>query len=270
MGVRAIFILVHLALLWCGASAALAQFGTPGSTNFRERIVGEVSGGGITIEAGDQVGAFFEDEIVGVFTFNSDSAAFEVTLFGDNPATEAVEGPGRGQRVTFRYFDSSTNQTLDMTVLNQQGEAFNFTFQGVEVFEVPGLPIDLTPTRNFDLRIGEVSGGGGNGGGNNGGGVAQPGGGSDINGDDVIDVRDAAIVLRCMGGAVRPGTRAFRDMGISVRDEDGNVRHGGDGIVLSADELVARCDVDGDGSVTSRDAVAILRNTRPSPERSQP
>ncbi|GAB4550670.1 MAG: hypothetical protein Tsb0013_12500 [Phycisphaerales bacterium] len=257
--------IMMLALLTLFGGEALAQFNTPGSTMFRERITGELREGGeqaITPEAGDQIGAFFQDEIVGLFTFTDGSRDFSITLFGDNPNTEVVEGPDRGDRVVFRFFDGSTNQTLDLTVLNPQGEAFNFTFQGVEVIDVPGLPIDLTPTRQFDLRAGAPTGGGGGGGG---GGGDAPGGGMDINGDGRMDVRDAAIVLRALGGAVRPGSRAFRDLGIAVSYSDGDGREAetGAGVIeLSADDLLSRCDVNGDGLVTSRDAVMILTSGR--------
>ena len=249
----------------CFGAEALAQFGTPGSTAFRERIVGTLLEAGdtpITPEAGDQVGAFFQDEIVGLFTFSDGSRDFTVTLFGDNPNSAPVEGPDRGDRVEFRFFDSSTNQTLDLTVINQQGEGFNFTFQGVEVFEIPGLPLDLTPTRQFDLRSGAPTGGGGGGGGGGGDGPTTPGGGTDINGDGRTDVRDAAVVLRAISGAVRPGSRAFRDLGIMVTDPARTEGADGSMIELSADQLLSRCDVDGDGLVTSRDAVVILRAGR--------
>ena len=114
---------------------ARAQFGTPGSTSFRERIVGDVRGGdeNITPESGDQVGAFFQDEVVGVFTYTSDDPGFSVTIFGDDPMTEETEGPTRNDRVAFRFFDSSTNQTLDLAVLNRRGEVFNYTWQGAQV-----------------------------------------------------------------------------------------------------------------------------------------
>ncbi len=248
-----------LTLLFLGADA-LAQFGTPGSTQFRERLVGELRAGADNIvpEGGDQIGAFFQDEIVGLFVYTNTSRDFSLTIFGDNPETEAVEGPARNQGVQFRFFDGSTNQSLDLTLLNQQGEAFNYGYQGVEVFEVPGLPIDLTPTRQFDLRVGAPGNGGGDGGGDGGG---AAGGGTDINGDGRTDVRDAAVILRALGGAVRPGSRSFIDLGIMVTDPRRTNSEAGV-IELTADALLARSDVNNDGSVTSRDAVLVLQARR--------
>ena len=261
------FLTIAVPLLACAGEAA-AQFGTPGSTSFRERIVGDLLEGGggenptITPETGDQIGAFFNGEVVGVFAYTDASRDFSVTIFGDDPDTEQVEGPSRGDAVEFRYFDSSTNQTLTLTVLNPQGEVFNFNFQGVEVFDVPGLPLDLTPTRTFNLRAGAPTGGGSSGGGGSGGGGAAPGGGTDINGDGGTDVRDAAIILRALSGAVRPGSRAFRDLGVMVTDPVRSDPAPEGMIQLSADALLGRCDVNNDGLVTSADAVVSLRAGR--------
>lgn len=259
-------LIVSVLAVWSLAPMALAQFGTPGATAFRERIIGAIVAGdsGLVTDEGDQLGAFFEDELIGAFTFAGSDPAFQLTIFGDDPDTPVSEGPIRGQRLTLRYFDASTNSTQEMEPLNGQGEVFNLTFQGIEVFEVPGLPLDLTPSRNFDARPAGSSGGGGGGGG--GGGEEPPGGvGTDVNGDGTTDMKDAAIILRCLGGAARAGSRAFVDLGILVEGGATEMETPAGVIRLSVSQLLRRCDVDNNGSITTRDAVVILRGERASP-----
>ena len=258
---------VATALVFTASPTAWGQFGTPGSTQFRERIVGDYLPGasGPQPEEGDQIGAFFQDQLAGVYTFPDGNRAFSVTIFGDDPESpDVTEGPRAGQRVQFRYFDVSTNEVVDLTVVNRQGEAFNFTFQGVEVIEVPGLPLDFTPVRQFDVRA-SPGGGDGDGGGTGGGGGGDGGGGGapgnpDINRDGDVNTRDAAIVLRFIaGGGVQPGSTRFRDLGIMISGGSGTAPDPGDAVMISADELGNRCDVDGDGDIDTRDAVEILK-----------
>lgn len=252
-------------LVWCVllvvAGEARAQFGTPGSTTLREDVAGQLlpGEGGITPENGDQIGAFFEDELVGSFSFTSSSRDFRIRIFGDDDESDEREGLRVGQRVEFRFFDASTNNTLTLAVINEQGESVNFTFQGQVVFEIPGLPLDLTPTRLFDLRSGGGGSGGGDGGGGGGG---EPDVGADLNEDGSIDVRDAAIVLRMIGSGVRPGTRVFFDLGIAVRGGEGDREQTAPpgGVLISASSLMSRADVDNDGAVTTQDAVVILKS----------
>jgi hypothetical protein len=217
------------------APAASAQFGTPASTSVRERYVGNIvaGSGGTTIvpEAGDQVGAFSDDQLIGVFAFTGDApgTAYDITASGDDPETPEDEGPTQGDRVRFRYFDLSTNNEIELTALNESGESVNVRFEGQFI---PPLPIDLpgfdlTPTRAFDLAPGAPGGGDGGGGGGDGGDAAT----YDIDGDGDVDHRDVATVLRIYI------TRASPDSG------------GG-----------ASADVDGDGAVTTRDAIAVQQN----------
>jgi hypothetical protein len=219
----------------CLAPGAAAQFDPPLPSNAREIIAGEVLPGdaGVTPEPGDEIGALFEEVVIGRFVFTSTQDqpdAFEIELFGDDPNTGEVEGPEFGDPIEFQFYDSSTNTFLSMDVLNEQGEVINPTFRG-EVFpDIPGLPIDLAPRRGLDLRIGggvdDDDDDGGDGGGGGGG-----GGDPDVNQDGRIDKKDAAIVLQVVLGGAR---------------------------ILSED-LIRRSDVNGDGSVTTADAAAILR-----------
>lgn len=236
------------AALWLAAPKALAQpFDPPAQTNVRERIAGSLlsAPGAPAPAAGDQLLAFFNDTLIGVHTFTSDQEdprAFELLLVGDDPNTEVVEGPRRGQQVQLRFFDASTNFVrTDVAALNEDGEVFNLTFQGQEVIAITDpdgnplpIPIDLTPRRTLDAVIGQSAGapgGGGGGGGQDGG----AGGASfDVDGDGKVTRRDAAVVLRLVIGARR-----------AVSDEE-----------------AARADVNGDGVVDTRDAVAILKSRR--------
>lgn len=223
------------------AAPAAAQFGEPGATPIREKVVGAVivdeeDEDAVVPEGGDQIGAFFEEQLVGKFTFsgNVTDFSFEITVFGDNPETEDnVEGPEFGDLVSFRFFDSSTNMTLDMTAVNANGEDANYIYQGEEVpefpIELPGL--DLTPTQNLDLRIlGEDESGGGGGGDGDGDGE---GGGPDldVNGDGRVDDHDVAAVLTVISGNS-----------------------------LAGDNFGGSADVTGDEVVNIDDAVMIMRN----------
>lgn len=208
--------------------AALGQFGVPASTNVRERLVGKLlsAEGAPRVASGDQVGAFFDNTLVGVFTF-SDSDEFSFVIFGDNPNTATKEGPAAGDAVQFRFFDASTNETrTDVQAENLQGERFNFRYQGVEVPPLDDIPfpIDLTPTRNINLRIGVSQGGGGD--------DADRLNKYDVDGNGKVDEADAAMVLRLVLGAGR---------GVS-------------------EDVLDAADVDGDGRITTRDAIEIMRN----------
>jgi hypothetical protein len=227
-------------VLLVAAPPLAAQFGTPGSTLTRERVAGDfVLGSDVTaIEPGDQVGAFFDDELVGVFTVTNETGTdgFSFIVFGDDPETpDVVEGPSRNDRVEFRFFDSSTNGERIAQPLNSSGEPFNYRYGGEVLPPIPdGFPIDLTPTASIDLRIGDPSdndNGGGNGGGDEGGdGGGNSGGASpDVDGDGKITTKDAAIVLRFVVGSAAAGVSA------------------------------SRADINGDGRVDTDDAIAILR-----------
>lgn len=246
---RLVAAVLALAFLPAWGGVAFGQFGTPGSTDVRERVAGQLlsEDGGPTPEPGDQLGAFYRGGIVGVFTFTSDEPGpdFSFQIFGDNPATQQREGPQRGDRVEFRFYDSSSNTVYRrLGVRNAQGENFNYNFNGQEV---PGFiddfpfPIDLVPTAVIDLVVtsdpndsgGFADGGGGPGDGNGGGGG---GGGTepdyDVDGDGRITVQDAALVLRVVSGAS-----------------------------VSASLIVA-ADANRDGVVNTQDAIDILRARR--------
>lgn len=212
------------------ASPALAQFNVPATTSVKERIAGTFveSTGAPTPAAGDQIAAFYANEVVGRFVVETDAnREFELIVYGDDPDTALVEGPRRNQRVTFKYYDASSNQTIDLDVLNTGGEVFNFSYQGEDVPPLPvPLPgLDLTPTRNLDLRVAGSDGGSG------GDGTTDPGVKYDVDADGKITIEDAAQILRLVSGAA----------------------------VVSAD-VRKRADVNGDGKVTTADAVEVLRN----------
>lgn len=212
------------------ASPAQAQFGVPSTTDVKERITGTFveATGAPTPAAGDQFAAFFGNEVVGRFVVSTDAdREFELVIYGDDPDTALVEGPRRNQRVSFKYYDASSNQTVDLEVLNASGELFNFSYQGEEVPPLPvPLPgLDLTPTRNLDLRVAGSDGGSG------GGGSEDPGVKYDIDGNGKITTEDAAQILRIVGGSS----------------------------VVTAD-IRRRADVNGDGRVTTADAIEVLRN----------
>lgn len=211
------------------ACPAMAQFDIPLATSVRQRIAGELlrADDAPIPEPGDQLGAFFAGELVGVFTFTTQTVGtqFSLTIYGDDPATAVTEGPRPGASVEFRFYDSSTNDVrTDLRTENLVGEAFNYRYGGDEVpdgFEGLPLPIDLTPTLAMNLRLG-----------------AAPIGETvsslqlDVDGNGIVTTRDAAIVLRIVSGASRG---------------------------LSADQI-SRADVNADGVVTTADAIEILTN----------
>lgn len=215
---------------------ALAQFDVPAGTSIRERIAGQLlsAEGAPAPEPGDQLAAFFDGTVVGVFSYTDEDTtrAFELLIFGDNPGTPGiVEGPSRGDRVEIRFFDSSANQIrTDVVVENPNGERFNYRYAGEEVppilDDLP-IPIDLTPTQNLNFRVGVAAGGGGGGGDDD-----DPAGDYDVNGDGEINTRDAALVLRIVSGASR---------GVGS-------------------DTIARADVNNDNVVNTADAIAILQN----------
>jgi hypothetical protein len=213
----------------CIVSPAMAQFGVPGSTNVKEKLVGKLlSAEGAPIPgASDQVAAFFGDKLVGAFTFSDSNTDYVMTIYGDDPNTAAVEGPAAGAKIDFRFFDASANATRnDVIVENLDGEKFNYRYGG-ELSTIPDglpIPIDLTPTRNLNLRVGATDSGNG--------GTGDDREKYDVDGNGVIDEADAAMVLRMVIGARRG---------------------------LSDDELAA-ADVNGDSRVDTNDAIAVMQN----------
>ena len=236
---RAIALLVVFA---CFAGIARAQFSsvTFVETDFIWLLSGTIERGegAPPIEGGDEIGVFFNDQLIG-FTEITTSQAASATYsglftFGDNPDTlDVVEGPAVNQVVTFRYYDASTNTTLtDLRALNSASEPVNLVWEGAEVPDLgPEFPLPpefLAPSRNdLVLRLGAANDndGGGNGGG--GGTTGNP----DVNNDGKVDRADAAMVLRIALGGGR----------------------------LVDEATASRADVNGDGSVTTADAIAVLR-----------
>lgn len=229
------------------AQAVCAQFGVPVSTPVRERVVGVViSDEGLPVpEAGDQIGAFDGDLLVGRFVFESGSGSgggggsglpgsddnlgpneFSILVFGDNPATPEKDGARQEASITFKFFDAGTEVVTTMRIQNGAGERAVYRYRGSEVPPIDILPIDLTPTRSFNLRLTE---GGGDGDGSGGGG---DGAGFDVNGDGVVNDKDVVIVLRAVSGAQ----------------------------ITMTDAQLAAADVNGDGLINTQDAIAIMRN----------
>lgn len=212
-------------------ATTLAQFGVPGSTRFRERITGKFlsAEGAPTPAQGDQLGVFFNNNLCGAFTFGTTND-FSVVIYGDLPETTTlVEGPKAGQAVSFRFYDASANQTrTDLRVENLTGEAFNYRYAGEEQTIPDGIPIpiDLTPTRSLNIKIGAVSGGGG-------GGTGNPTDKYDIDGNGKVNTADAAMVLRIVTGGASRGV---------------------------SDAVKARADVNGDKKVDTADAIEVMRN----------
>lgn len=252
------------------AAPALGQFSTPASTAVRERISGSLLRGtdGPTPEAGDEVGAFFNNTICGRFVVGSGGLAadqFSIVIFGDVADTQAVEGPKTGDAVTFRFYDSSANTVLtNVRVENTSGEAFNYRYGGQQLppIDLPG-GIDLTPTRSLNLRIGAAASGGG--------GTPTPSTRGDVNGDGKINSEDAALILR----AVVSGRADFSATSAPTNASGGTTTSGtnttgtsttgtsttgtsttGTGTTATA---ASRMDVNGDGLVTTDDAIAVLR-----------
>lgn len=231
---------VARAMLWLAAplllgAPALAQFDVPASTAVREKITGQLlsAEGAPAPEAGDQIGAFVGDQVVGLFSFTGETATreFVIIIYGDLQTTnDVVEGAKRNEVITFRFFDSSANtDRTDVVVEAPNGERFTYKYAGEEVppilDDLP-IPIDLTPTRTLNLRVGVTGGGGGD------GGDGDPVNRFDVDGNGKVQVADAAIVLRIVTGATRG---------------------------LSEDSL-GRADVNDDGVVSSADAIEVLQN----------
>lgn len=229
------------------ADVACAQFGVPASTPIRERVVGVVNSdeGQPTPEPGDQIGAFDGDLLVGRFVFEDGSGGeggeggapgsdddlgeneFSILVFGDNPATPEKDGARQEASITFKFFDAGTEVVTTMRVENASGERAVYRYRGQEVPPIDILPIDLTPTRSFNLRLSD-GGDDGNGGGGGGGDGAD----FDVNGDGVINDKDVVIVLRAVSGAQ----------------------------ITMTDEQLAAADVNGDNLINTQDAIAIMRN----------
>lgn len=223
-----------------GTAAQAQGFGVPGSTPVRERVTGSlIPGESLSPEAGDQVAILFDGEPAGVQTFQSgdDLSEFSVLVFGDDPNTEGiVEGPRFNEVGQVAFYDSSTDTVrTDVRLENSAGEPVTYRYRGEEVpdlpIELPGL--DLTPVRSLNLRLGaEPNPGGGDGDDDGGdGGDGGPTRSLDVNADGRVETSDAAIILRIVTGARS-----------SVTSDD-----------------IDRADVDGDGVVTTRDAIEVLR-----------
>lgn len=235
---------VRAAAVWCGAAAGLvltpAASGQadPLSPDLRERITGTVLVGdsGVVIEGGDQVRALWEGERVGSTTFTGESpdGSYSVVIAGDVVSTtDEVEGPRRGDRIEFVFFDDSRGVERPLEPRNAQGESAVVRFEGEQSVTVPFFG-EILPERAFDLALtgddGSDDGGGGGDDGDGGdGGGGTPTGNPDVDGDGEVTTRDAAIVLRIVVG------------GRASQAERG------------------RADVNGDGAVTTDDAVEVLR-----------
>jgi hypothetical protein len=224
--------LVGVAISLVVAKDALTQVSEPFHTPVRAFAAGTLflAEDAPTPEAGDQIIAYSGDTVIGVFNFTTASAGtlqFRFLISGDDPETEEDEGPRRGDALTFGFYDSSTNSIRrDVQAWNSRtSEVTNVTFQGEEVLNIPGLPLDLTPTQSIDLvlGVGDINGGGG--------GSGTVGGDPDVNGDGKITREDAALVLRLVIGGGRGMTRG----------------------------QIARADVNSDGRVSTADAIAVLR-----------
>jgi len=233
---RAIALLVGFA---CFTGLARAQFDDSFPTsNHAWLLAGELVRGedAPPFEAGDQIGVFFDDSIVGFLELTesqvSDSRYSGLLVYGDDPNTNDVEGPALNEVITFRYYDESTNTVLtDIRALNSNGEPVNLRWEGGIALppEIP-LPPELRFQSNLEqsLRLGATGDGDGDGNGGGGGGTT---GDPDVNNDGTVDREDAAMVLRIALGGGR----------------------------LVDEATAARADVNGDGSVTTADAIAVLR-----------
>mgnify|MGYP006274330893 FL=1 len=74
-------------------AVASPGFGDPIETPVQERLVGElIAGQGApTQQVGDQIGAFFNDELVGAFTIDDPSnLSFSFIVSGDDPDTTTI------------------------------------------------------------------------------------------------------------------------------------------------------------------------------------
>jgi len=240
VGPRRMFLFGLSAALFMPALCA-AQFVPAGATTVRERVAGELrlsDDAPIPVD-GDQLAAFFDGRVASeIFQFTSqnvESRQFSIVIFGNNPATEDIEGPSVGDTVEFRFYRASTNMVYRrLGTLNQAGEVFNYQFNGLELPDfIDGFPfpIDLIPTAPLDLRLtGDPENSGGSDGGSGGGSDGPGPPNYDVNGDGRVTIHDAAEILRVMSGA-------------TIR-------------VVST----TRADVNRDGRVDMRDVIAVLRN----------
>jgi len=238
--------IIAVIIALCVTESATAQLGAPLVTNTRIRYLGSLLSepGEPQPEEGDQIGVFFEDQLVGRYTFTQgqiDPITFSVFVNGDDPFTnDTVEGPQFGDPITFRFFDASTNFVrTDIVPVNSGGEIFNVVYEGQVGIDIPiiDLPDDLLyPTADppFDLRLGIEPADGGNDGGDGGGETPTPSGDPDVDDNGKINREDAALVIRIVTGSGRGIDSATR----------------------------GRADVNGDGRVTSADAIAVLRASR--------
>lgn len=223
--------------------SASAQFAGPLVTNTRIRYVGSLltEPGEPQPEEGDQIGVFFEDQLIGRYTFTqgqTDPIAFAVFASGDNLQTSDIEGPRFGDPVSFQFYDASTNFVrTDFAPVNRGGEVINVVFKGQVGIDIPiiDLPDELLfPTANppFDLRLGvEPAPSDDNTGGDN---TPTPTGDPDVDNNGKINREDAALVIRIVTGSGRGIDNATR----------------------------GRADVNGDGRVTTADAIEVLRRSR--------
>lgn len=230
------------------ASSAQAQFSVgPPPTNIVEQLEGQMlsAEGAPTPEPGDQIAAFFGEQIIGVFTFVStqaDPLAWDMIIFGDDPDTpNDKEGPAPGDVITFQFFDISTNTTrLDVAPVSKAAsEVITVGFEGAETFQfpftIPGAPPfpgAPGPSIPFDLTLGIAAPTPGSGTPTTGGTAGPAGPSLDVNGDGKVDKHDAAVVLRLVAGAGHGLTEA----------------------------QAAAADVNGDGVVNTKDAIEIIRN----------
>ncbi len=244
----------------------MGQITEPGPTTVRERIIGQLVALTGTPEpaAGDMLGAFFDtDKVCGRFVFTGTTVSRNVSIliYGDLTTTSGVkEGPSRNQRVTFKFFDASSNQTLAVQVLSKPGgEVFNYTYQGTEVpplpIELPGL--DLTPSRDLDFRIGDS---GGDGGGNGGGGTTNR---YDIDGDGKVTSADAALILRQVSGGnvAAPSTRTAAATTTTAGTTAGTgTTAATTDTTAAASTAVVSMDVNRDQRIDVNDAIEVMRN----------
>jgi|GEM_PF-1641883 len=230
------------------ADSAAAQLASPLVTNTRIRYLGSVLAepGEPQPEEGDQIGVFFGEQVIGRYTFTlgqTDPIAFSIFASGDDPLTDAVEGPAFGDPISFRFFDASTNfLRTDIVPVNSGGEIINVVFEGQVGIDIPiiDLPPELLfPTADppFDLRLGVVppnNNNDNNNGSDGGGGAPAPSGDPDVDNNGKVTREDAALVIRIVTGSGRGVDAATR----------------------------GRADVNGDGRVTTADAIEVLRRSR--------
>lgn len=257
---------VAIAISLFAAAPALAQISEPGATSVRERLIGQLLAATGTPDpaAGDMIGAFYDtDKVCGRFVFTGTTVTRDVNIliYGDLTTTSGTkEGASRNQRVTFKFYDASANTTLPVTVLSKPGgEAFNYTYQGTEVppipIELPGL--DLTPSRDFDFRIGD-SGNGGNGG--NGGNNTNR---YDIDGDGKITSKDASLILRQISGGnvFAPSTAVVATTPTTTTGTSSTTgTNTNTNTNTAAATTGASMDVNRDQRIDVNDAIEVLRN----------